>query len=708
MTISKDTKNRLVHALTSEEAAAEIEQALQSGGGISEAQVDQKDQDVKDDLIGTASASGDTLGELEDQIESKEEEGVAQDLMDDHLNHSDPHPQYALDADLDAVLAGIAAIPTGSATSTIAASAASTTFVDVMTTTVTLMQANVIHGIAIANLTASVAAAVAGFRVIVETPEITLFTAVADVASSLNNTYFTFNKTSGAFYVWYNVGGAGVDPAPGGTGIMVSIAANATAAQVATATISALASHGGAAVVGQSTQFRITNTVGGVVADSSAGTSGFTVLTEQQGAASSNGSNHNISLANTTDTFTASAQHFFSAPGGGTFLVKAQIQRVSGTGTVNFARGSVFGQGQQAYVNPLTPSRIVYVSKNGSDGIGDGSWSKPFATIGKACQIAQAFPSDFNTPVAIAIAPGVGSTQYSETAPINITKGGLCIYSMGSQDFKGVQVHLSGAFNVNMSGSSLFFSLIGFEINCASSAGFAGINAALHVTGSSSQRIFCGSMVLNSNSAAKGAIYCDNASATVTCTNSEIKAGTSAGPNVTPIKMIAGNFIAYDCDMANRQSANAGLCMELGTSVASVTLHDGQVAGSIQKDSDNTTIIMNGTIVSSGVNACIEAQATAGTGAILIYKAVFNSSNAYAITGGENCFIGRISYIGTTNDLDPLLNGGAGPSFYSSDIKIKYRANPADWDVSAPDSVSEALDRMASLLKTLNSGNPIP
>lgn len=63
---------------------------------------------------------------------------------------------------------------------------------------------------------------------------------VADVSSSLNSKFFKLGKagqSTYSHYVWYNVGGAGVDPAPAGlTGITVAVAVNATASTVATAT----------------------------------------------------------------------------------------------------------------------------------------------------------------------------------------------------------------------------------------------------------------------------------------------------------------------------------------------------------------------------------------------------------------------------------------------------------------------------------------
>lgn len=62
-------------------------------------------------------------------------------------------------------------------------------------------------------------------------------TTVADVASSLNNKYFfIYSGANAKFHVWFNVGGAGVDPAPANsTAIVVAIAANATASAVASA-----------------------------------------------------------------------------------------------------------------------------------------------------------------------------------------------------------------------------------------------------------------------------------------------------------------------------------------------------------------------------------------------------------------------------------------------------------------------------------------
>lgn len=74
-----------------------------------------------------------------------------------------------------------------------------------------------------------------------------LITCVADSSSSLNNKYFLFYTTGGTkHYAWFNVGGAGSDPAvSGGTANAVAISANASATTVATALAAVLTAVSG-------------------------------------------------------------------------------------------------------------------------------------------------------------------------------------------------------------------------------------------------------------------------------------------------------------------------------------------------------------------------------------------------------------------------------------------------------------------------------
>lgn len=76
----------------------------------------------------------------------------------------------------------------------------------------------------------------------VDTAQVVSITTRADVSSDLQNDYFFIYTPSGGYYVWYNVGGSGVDPAPAGswTGIVVAISANASQNAVASATQAAI------------------------------------------------------------------------------------------------------------------------------------------------------------------------------------------------------------------------------------------------------------------------------------------------------------------------------------------------------------------------------------------------------------------------------------------------------------------------------------
>lgn len=53
--------------------------------------------------------------------------------------------------------------------------------------------------------------------------------------AGLAGLYFTFRNAATAYYMWFTVGGAGADPAPGGTGVQVNLKATDTAQDVANA-----------------------------------------------------------------------------------------------------------------------------------------------------------------------------------------------------------------------------------------------------------------------------------------------------------------------------------------------------------------------------------------------------------------------------------------------------------------------------------------
>jgi phage tail sheath gpL-like len=124
--------------------------------------------------------------------------------------------------------------------------------------------------------------------------ETTTVECVADVASSLNDTYFTFFSATDAtkYYVWYNVDDAGTDPAvASATGIEVAIAADDTADTVAAATqaaIDLIASNDVTAEVTTDT-VTLTNVDPGTATNAADGAAaaatGFTITVTNAGAA---------------------------------------------------------------------------------------------------------------------------------------------------------------------------------------------------------------------------------------------------------------------------------------------------------------------------------------------------------------------------------------------------------------------------------------
>lgn len=131
---------------------------------------------------------------------------------------------------------------------------------------------------------------VAGDRLLVknqsEVAQVVSVTTIADIAGSLNNLYFLISSPSADYYVWNNVGGAGVDPAvPGRTGIAVAFAPNSTANAVATATAAAInATIPFAAPAPGANVITVTNAAAGYAPAATAGTSGYVVSVSTPGS----------------------------------------------------------------------------------------------------------------------------------------------------------------------------------------------------------------------------------------------------------------------------------------------------------------------------------------------------------------------------------------------------------------------------------------
>ena len=107
--------------------------------------------------------------------------------------------------------------------------------------------------------------------------EIQTVTTVADVAGSLNSTFFLLSDAGNAhnYYVWNNINSAGVDPAVAGrVGIQVASATGASANTIATNTRAAINAVSGISIVasGATNQVILTNSFPGTVTAAANGT----------------------------------------------------------------------------------------------------------------------------------------------------------------------------------------------------------------------------------------------------------------------------------------------------------------------------------------------------------------------------------------------------------------------------------------------------
>lgn len=117
-------------------------------------------------------------------------------------------------------------------------------------------------------------------------PEVTKLTAVAETGANLTGKYFTLVDGDGnAFYVYFTRDSVGADPAPGGTGIVVALAGDETAAQVAAAMVAAIAANAAFLAVADGAVVQISNAVSGAATDLADGDSGLVIAVEKQGQA---------------------------------------------------------------------------------------------------------------------------------------------------------------------------------------------------------------------------------------------------------------------------------------------------------------------------------------------------------------------------------------------------------------------------------------
>lgn len=276
--------------------------------------------------------------------------------------------------------------------------------------------------------------------------------AVADVAGSLNNTYFAFATLQNiAFYVWFNVASGGTDPTPTPPAglswqpIEVAIATNATAATVAGAVRAAIdaytidVGHGGQPTVGGTiAHIVITNAGGGDVPTISAGTSGFQNASEDTPGTGMSGSANGIWVVTISGTALTlnRASDFDGTPSaevsGGAFTFVEE-------GTINDNSGWVLTNSGEVPVGGTTSEALLFNQFSGAGSITAGSG---LTKVGDTINFADGSTGNHNglnispNDVSVAAGPGLDivaniliveadSLSGGNIQPVNLTTDGV-------------------------------------------------------------------------------------------------------------------------------------------------------------------------------------------------------------------------------------------------------------------------------------------
>lgn len=193
----------------------------------------------------------------------------------------------------------------------------------------------------------------------------TISTSTPGVASNLNSTYFNYEtKNSGGAtvnlrYVWYNVNGEGVDPAPASrTGVSVAISlASKADTDVASGTRTALAADNKIAVTGATTHAIITNVNMGNVTNAANGTAspGFSYSITPGVASNLNNSYLTFSTTGNTTNYYA----WFNINSEGTDPALAGKTAIAVTGIASVTANNIASAARSAITSAVGSDIVV-------------------------------------------------------------------------------------------------------------------------------------------------------------------------------------------------------------------------------------------------------------------------------------------------------------------------------------------------------------
>lgn len=297
------------------------------------------------------------------------------------------------------------------------------------------------------------------------------------------------------------------------------------------------------------------------------------------------------------------------------------------------------------------PSKILYVSKNGSD-LNVGGLEAPVLTIQKAIDLATAVPSTFSTPIVISISPGAYTEDLSFTQQgITLESQSQLYHSNSVQIFGGITVNLSGtAGGGNFSAGNNSVCLNGLETFAT------GSKHGILFSGSAFQRLFINQCFINqttSNSAFSALLMSNTGTSggtKSTITSRDTDWSNNSATNAT-IEMQAGRIFinGSSVDLSNSTTARVAVLLN-GSAAAgpSMFVDHANITGQCSI-TDNTAVLQFSLVsISSGTNPCIVLPASPSTGFFLGGDNLFTTTNTNVISGTGIAVLSGSNYCGST------------------------------------------------------------
>lgn len=323
----------------------------------------------------------------------------------------------------------------------------------------------------------------------------------------------------------------------------------------------------------------------------------------------------------------------------------------------------------------------LWVDMNRTDSyVPNGSISRPFKTITAAlAQIIANGDNTVNKPYAINISPGI----YEEAVAISNPK--LVSLTINGNNTV-IAPSVGNALTINTTATSADFStgLQGLSINQVTFEGDVVVGLATQNAFALSGGFQVFDSLISGNFVCNGlpnfALYTTEVVGSISATNcnaGELGAGSASPGDVT---LIWNPAVNHNSDVT----------------AAVLILDDATTLGNISCTANATLSVRGGSrMSSSGLTTTVNGILSMSSGTIR-GNLVVNAGATFSNFGGF---------------FNPSVFTLAGGATYNNSVftqQLSLTTPGADWLTTTPTDPQTAINRMAALLKTLNSGNPIP